>query len=230
MPGAPDPARLSHSALRGRPFPRLYAILDVDAAEARGLSPAVLLDEWLSAGVRLVQLRAKALADGALVDLASRLSSVAAAAGALFVLNDRPDLAVVAQVDGVHVGQDDLPAPAARAIVGPAAVVGLSTHNLAQMREALVTPVDYLAIGPVFPTASKSRPDPVVGLEGVREAAATGAGAGRCRVVAIGGITLATAAGVIAAGADSIAVISDLTRADAAAQCRSFLESSGLTI
>ena len=226
MPGAPDPARLSHSALRGRPFPRLYAILDVDAAEARGLSPAVLLDEWLSAGVRLVQLRAKALADGALVDLASRLSSVAAAAGALFILNDRPDLAVVAQVDGVHVGQDDLPAPAARAIVGPAAVVGLSTHNLAQMREALVTPVDYLAIGPVFGTTSKARPDPLVGLEGVREARRLvdgGAGGTPPPLVAIGGITLERAAAVIEAGASAVAVISDLTTSDAGARARAFL-------
>jgi len=124
------------------------------------------------------------------------------------IMNDRADLCLGADFDGVHVGQDDLSPESVRAIVGPHRWLGVSTHNPEQLREADLTSANYLAIGPVFATSSKQNPDPVVGLEGVRRARALT----RKPLVAIGGITRANAASVIEAGADSVAVISDLVR------------------
>jgi len=122
------------------------------------------------------------------------------------IMNDRADLCLAAEFDGVHVGQEDLSPEAVRAIIGPDGWLGVSTHNPEQLREADLTSADYLAIGPVFATSSKEKPDPVVGLDGVRRARALT----RKPLVAIGGITRANAASVIEAGADSVAVISDL--------------------
>lgn len=124
------------------------------------------------------------------------------------IMNDRADLGLAAEFDGVHVGQDDLPPECVRRIIGADRLLGVSTHNPEQLREADLTSADYLAIGPVFVTSSKLNPDPVVGLEGVRRARALT----RKPLVAIGGITRINAASVIAAGADSVAVISDLLR------------------
>jgi len=124
------------------------------------------------------------------------------------IMNDRPDLCLAAEFDGVHVGQDDLSPESVRAIIGPERWLGVSTHNPEQLSEADLTSADYLAIGPVFVTSSKERPDPVVGLEGVRRARVLT----RKPLVAIGGITRANAASVFEAGADSVAVISDLLR------------------
>jgi len=124
------------------------------------------------------------------------------------IMNDRADLCLAAEFDGVHVGQDDLSAEAVRAIIGPNRWLGVSTHNPEQLCEADLTSADYLAIGPVFATSSKEKPDPVVGLEGVRRARSLT----RKSLVAIGGITRSNAASVIEAGADSVAVISDLLR------------------
>jgi thiamine-phosphate pyrophosphorylase len=124
------------------------------------------------------------------------------------IMNDRADLALAAEFDGVHVGQDDLSAESVRKIIGPERWLGVSTHNPEQLQEADLTSADYLAIGPVFSTSSKDRPDPVVGLEGVRRARQLT----RKPVVAIGGITRGNAASVVEAGADSVAVISDLLR------------------
>jgi thiamine-phosphate pyrophosphorylase len=124
------------------------------------------------------------------------------------IMNDRADLCLAAEFDGVHVGQEDLSPESVRKIIGPDRWLGVSTHNPEQLREADLTSADYLAIGPVFQTSSKEKPDPVVGLEGVRRARALT----RKPLVAIGGITRANAASVIAAGADSVAVISDLLR------------------
>jgi thiamine-phosphate pyrophosphorylase len=123
-------------------------------------------------------------------------------------MNDRADLCLVAEFGGVHVGQDDLSPEAVRAIIGGERWLGVSTHNPEQVAEADRTSADYLAIGPVFSTSSKDRPDPVVGLEGVRRARQLT----RKPLVAIGGITRANAVSVIEAGADSVAVISDLLR------------------
>jgi len=124
------------------------------------------------------------------------------------IMNDRADLCLAAEFDGVHVGQEDLSPESVRGIIGPDRWLGVSTHNPEQMREADLTSADYLAIGPVFSTSNKERPDPVVGLEGVRRARALT----RKPLVAIGGITRENAAAVIEAGADSVAVISDLLR------------------
>jgi thiamine-phosphate pyrophosphorylase len=124
------------------------------------------------------------------------------------IMNDRADLCLAAEFDGVHVGQDDLSPDSVRAIVGPDRWLGVSTHNPGQLREADSMPADYLAIGPVFTTSSRERPDPVIGLAGVRRARELT----RKPLVAIGGITRANAASVIEAGADSVAVISDLLR------------------
>ena len=124
------------------------------------------------------------------------------------IMNDRADLCLAAEFDGVHVGQEDLSPESVRKIIGPERWLGVSTHNPEQIREADLTSADYLAIGPVFPTSSKEKPDPVVGLEGVRRARALT----RKPLVAIGGITRTNARSVIEAGADSVAVISDLLR------------------
>jgi thiamine-phosphate pyrophosphorylase len=124
------------------------------------------------------------------------------------IMNDRADLCLAVDFDGVHVGQDDLSPESVRKIIGPDRWLGVSTHNPQQLCEADLTSADYLAIGPVFATSSKEKPDPVVGLDGVRRARALT----RKPLVAIGGITRANAASVIEAGADSVAVISDLIR------------------
>jgi thiamine-phosphate pyrophosphorylase len=139
-------------------------------------------------------------------------------------VNDRPDIAVLAGAKGVHVGQDDLDVSQARGIVGTDAWVGVSTHNMEQFRAAAETSADYIAVGPVFETASKANPDPVVGIEFIRETRKITAKP----IVAIGGITPERAAEAIAAGADSVAVISDILRADdMAARVRRYLELLG---
>jgi thiamine-phosphate pyrophosphorylase len=123
-------------------------------------------------------------------------------------MNDRPDLCLAADFEGVHVGQDDLSPESARKIVGPNRWLGVSTHSPAQVSQADQTSANYLAIGPVFETASKDKPDPVVGLDGVREARRLTTKP----LVAIGGITRANCLSVLLAGADSVAVISDLAK------------------
>ena len=205
-------------------FPRLYAILDVDLTVARGLDPERVFDVWLEAGVRLIQLRAKSMPSGALLALAARLAVRAKAAGALFLVNDRADVARLSGAGGVHVGQDDLTPAGVRAVVGPGAIVGLSTHTPAQVEAAVATPISYVAIGPVFATATKQgAADPAVGIAGVRLAAARAERAG-LPVVGIGGLTLANAPDVIGAGAASVAVISDLLAGDVADRARAYLE------
>ena len=124
------------------------------------------------------------------------------------IMNDRADLCLAAEFDGVHVGREDLSPESVRTIIGPDRWLGVSTHSPEQLRETDQTSADYVAIGPVFATSSKEKPDPVVGLEGVRRARALT----RKPLVAIGGITRSNAASVIEAGADSVAVISDLLR------------------
>jgi thiamine-phosphate pyrophosphorylase len=190
-------------------LPRLYAILDVDVARRLGHDPLTVTDAWLRAGVRLIQLRAKGLESGALLELADRLLLAVHPAGARLIVNDRADIARMADAGGVHVGQEDLSPAAARDIVGPGRWVGLSTHDEVQVRAALREPIDYLAIGPVFETTTKAAAGPVVGLAGVERAAAL-AGAAGVPVVAIGGITLVEAPRVLAAGAAAVAVITDL--------------------
>jgi thiamine-phosphate pyrophosphorylase len=194
-------------------LPRLYAILDIDLLLSRHLQPLDVLDAWLECGVRLVQLRAKSLTMGPMLDLTeAALLRVSAADARLFV-NDRADVARLAGASGVHLGQADLSPDEARKILRPEQLVGLSTHNVAQVQAALQTTADYVAIGPVSQTSTKANPDPVVGLTGVSSAATLTKREG-LPLIAIGGITLESATDAIAAGADSVAVISDLLTDD----------------
>jgi thiamine-phosphate pyrophosphorylase len=203
-------------------LPRLYAILDLDGLERRRLDAHAVLEAWLDAGVRLVQLRAKTQPSGVVLVIATDLAAQCHQAGATFIVNDRADIAALAGADGVHLGQEDLSPSAVRRILPPPAIVGFSTHSEAQAENACRQPISYLAIGPVFATTSKARPDPVVGLAGVREAARIASAHG-LPVVAIGGITLDRAPAVIAAGASSVAVISDLLEGDLRDRARAFL-------
>lgn len=189
-------------------LPAVYAILDFDLTQARGFTPASVLDDWLAAGIQLVQFRAKTLTLGPFLEIAQMLKVRCDDAGATFLINDRIDVARLAGADGVHLGQDDLSPAEAREALPAGAIVGLSTHNDSQVGGALGSSASYIAIGPVFGTQSKANPSPPVGLDGVRRAASL-AGAEK-PVVAIGGISAATVASVVAAGADSVAVISAL--------------------
>jgi thiamine-phosphate diphosphorylase len=170
-----------------------------------------------------VQIRAKRLASGAFLDLVTGLVPQARAAGATLLVNDRVDVARAAGV-GEDLGQEDLPVAGARRVLGPAAVIGRSTHTADELAAALAEPVTYVAYGPIFTTRTKANPDPVTGLEGLRAAAATARAAG-LPLVAIGGITIATARAVTAAGATAVAVISDLVvmGEDPEARARRFL-------
>jgi thiamine-phosphate pyrophosphorylase len=192
-------------------LPRLYPILDAGCfPNVRDLIAAA--EEFVAVGVSLLQYRNKSGNARVMLEEARELRrqtrAGAPAPQVRLIMNDRADLCLAADFDGVHVGQEDLSPEAVRAIIGPERWLGVSTHNPEQLREADLTSADYLAIGPVFATSSKENPDPVVGLEGVRRARALT----RKPLVAIGGITRANAASVIEAGADSVAVISDLIR------------------
>jgi thiamine-phosphate pyrophosphorylase len=193
-------------------LPRLYAILDAGCfPDGAALFNAA--EELVLAGVTLLQYRNKSGNARVMLEQARELrrqcrTGVFDPHVPKLIMNDRADLALVAEFDGVHVGQDDLSPESVRAIIGSDRWLGVSTHNPEQLQEADATSADYLAIGPVFSTSSKEKPDPVVGLEGVRRARQLT----RKPLVAIGGITRANAASVIEAGADSVAVISDLLR------------------
>jgi len=195
-------------------LPRLYAILDIDLLFSRQLQPLDVLDAWLGCGVRLVQLRAKSLTMGPMLDVTESALSRAAAAGARLFVNDRADVARLAGASGVHLGQSDVTPDEARKILRAEQLIGLSTHNLGQVRAAVdARTADYVAIGPVSVTSTKAQPDPVVGFAGVHDASSLTKSAGM-PLVAIGGITLESAPQVIASGADSVAVISDLLNDD----------------
>jgi thiamine-phosphate pyrophosphorylase len=187
-------------------LPPLYVILD---AALLPNDPVEFEKRLIEAGARLFQYRNKTAPARELLQASQALGVTARQEGGSFLVNDRPDIARLAWANGVHVGQDDVDVAAARAIVGSHAIVGISTHNLEQCKAATATDADYIAVGPVFETRSKRKPDPVVGLELIREARKLTAKP----IVAIGGITLERAAEVIAAGADSVAVISDILSA-----------------
>jgi len=188
-------------------LPRLYVILDAGLLREPAKETARKL---IGAGVEVLQYRAKKVPAKEMLASARELAEAARAGGARFFVNDRPDVASLAEADGVHVGQDDLGVEEARGVVGPDAWVGLSTHNIEQFEKALSSSADYIAVGPIFATTSKANPDPVVGLELIRRARRLT----ERPIVAIGGITLERAAEVIEAGADSVAVISDVLGAE----------------
>ena len=203
---SPNESRIPNPDSR---LPALNAIVDVDAAARAGWRPLDLARAFLNGGARFLQLRAKSLPGRDVLDLAAAMVELARGCGGQVIVNDRADLARLAQADGVHVGQDDLAPAAVRSLVGADAVVGLSTHTVEQIERAVAEPVTYVAIGPVFGSTTKSTGYQAVGLEMVRVAARRAAARG-LPLVAIGGITLDTAASVIAAGAASVAVIGDL--------------------
>jgi thiamine-phosphate pyrophosphorylase len=229
-------------------FPALYAILDPSLISAALPEFAA---ELASAGVEIMQLRHKRASARQLYSesqemlnwtrsLAGRSfrafrvpsasgssdKTVTSSVGALapevrLIINDRPDIAAMVGAGGVHVGQEDLPVEAARAICGPRCWVGVSTHNLEQLRDAARTSADYIAVGPIFPTATKENPDPVVGIDFLRLARQET----RKPLVAIGGITIESATEVFRAGADSVAVIRDLLEAKSPSdRAREYLE------
>jgi len=194
-------------------LPRVYPILDTGTLEARQFPVTKAAAAFLEGGAGILQLRHKGPWTRAMFEASREISRLRREAGALLVVDDRADMAMLLEA-GLHIGQDDLPPRDARRLMGAEPLIGFSSHNVAQVCAAGGEPVDYLAYGPIFPTASKRNPDPVTGIEGLKE----------CRalldkpLVAIGGITRDTALEVLAAGADSVAVIGDLLPAELTSQ------------
>ncbi|HZR24864.1 MAG TPA: thiamine phosphate synthase [Vicinamibacterales bacterium] len=204
-------------------FSPLNAIVDVDAASRAGWQPVALADAYLRGGARFLQLRAKQMSSRDCLATATAIAARTRASGAILIVNDRADIARLAQADGVHVGQDDLSPQDVRSVVGADMIVGLSTHTVEQIDAAVRHPVDYVAVGPVFGTTTKTTGYEAIGLDLVRQAAERAHARG-LPLVAIGGITLDRAASVLAAGADSVAVIGDLlTNNDPERRVREYL-------
>ena len=199
-------------------LPRVYPLTDTDVS---GLSHAEQVALFADAGATLVQLREKHAPALHFYEQAKAALEVARARGVELIINDRVDIALALRL-GVHLGQDDLPPEAARRLLGEEAVIGYSTHSVAQAIEAASLPIDYLAIGPIFATATKENPSPVVGLDGLR---AVRSATGGVPLVAIGGITPTNAQEVLDAGTDSVAMISGLwsARGKLSATIRSLL-------
>jgi thiamine-phosphate pyrophosphorylase len=186
-------------------LPKFYPILDPEIAARHGVDPIAAAQQILEGGATILQFRHKGFFSREVFAQLERVAELCRNAGALFVVNDRADLAALTGA-ALHLGQDDLAPSAARKVVGAKTLIGFSTHNEAQLRAAAAEPANYLALGPIFGTASKQNPDPLVGLDELR----------RLRhltdrpLVAIGGITRANAQSVLGAGADSVAIIGDL--------------------
>jgi thiamine-phosphate pyrophosphorylase len=191
-------------------LPRVYPITD---RVVSGLTIAEQVGQLAAAGARLIQIREKSPAVSGCYADAKEAVAVARQAGAAIIVNDRVDLAMLLEADGVHLGQSDLSPIHARRLLGPDAIIGFSTHNEEQVRAALELPVDYIAFGPVFTTSTKADPDPVTGIERLGAVRRISDG---MPLVAIGGIGITNIASVIAAGADSAAVISSVLAGPAA--------------
>ena len=189
-------------------FPQVYPfVYPITDTRISGLSHADQVAILGDAGATFVQLREKNLPALDFYNEAKIALKIAAEKGITLIINDRVDIALALGASGVHLGQDDLPPEVARKLLGDDAIIGYSTHSVSQAIAAAVLPVDYIAIGPIFPTGTKTNPDPVVGLEGLR---AVRDAIGDMALVAIGGITESNAAAVIESGANSVAVISAL--------------------
>jgi thiamine-phosphate pyrophosphorylase len=187
-------------------LPRLYPILDAGLLLQAGLSLETFARELRNAGIRFLQYRDKDSPDEVVLERAAWLRRIFPSSDSCLILNDRVSLVHATRFEGVHVGQEDRSPAETRALLGPGILIGVSTHGEAQLLTAAAGPADYVAIGPVYATLSKKVPDPVAGLEGVRLARAMTTKP----LVAIGGIGRANCSAVIDAGADSVAVISDL--------------------
>jgi thiamine-phosphate pyrophosphorylase len=200
---------------------KVHAVVDVDAAARAGWTAFELARAFLDGGLRVLQLRAKHLRSADFLVLCDDVVRLAAPFGAAVIVNDRVDLARMSGAGGVHVGQDDLQPSFARDQLGPDAIIGLSTHTRAQIEDAVRQPVSYIAVGPVFGTATKDTGYQAVGLDLVRAARALAPAA--MAIVGIGGITLDRAASVVAAGASQVAVISDLLVSDPRERAAAFV-------
>lgn len=183
-------------------LPKIYPITDTQIS---GLSHAEQVKRLIAGGAALIQLREKRLSSREFYSDAVEAIRLARSAGARVIINDRVDLALALHADGVHLGQTDMPVEAARRLLGDEAVLGYSTHNIEQVRAALHLPIDYLAFGPTYATASKQNPDPVAGPQALARVRSLAA---RLPVVAIGGINATNLHEVLGAGADSAAIIS----------------------
>jgi len=181
-------------------LPRVYPLTDVQLS---GLSHADQVRLLSLGGATLVQLREKQMPALQFYEQAR----AAVTAGVQLIINDRVDIALAVGAHGVHLGQDDMPPEAARRLLGDNAIIGYSTHSVEQAKKAVTLPIDYIAIGPIFTTSTKTNPSPTLGLEGLR---AVREAIGNVQLVAIGGISHSNAREVIEAGADSVAVISAL--------------------
>jgi thiamine-phosphate pyrophosphorylase len=199
--------------------PFFYPIVDVEACRAGRHDPLSVSLACLRGGAQWLQLRGKTISGGDFLALTDAVVRAARDSRAVVIVNDRADVAAMAGAGGVHVGQEDLSVDAVRAVIGRAALIGLSTHDAQQIDRALESSADYVAVGPIYGTATKETGYSARGLDLVRHAA----GKGR-PVVAIGGITLERAAEVVAAGATGIAVISDLLRGDPERRTRQFID------
>lgn len=199
-------------------LPTVYPITDTTIS---GLSHARQVEALAAGGATIVQLRDKTASPRAFYDAVIDALKVAGPLGVKIIVNDRADIAVAAGAAGVHLGQEDLPVEYARKLVGSSRIVGYSTHSIEQAIAADALDIDYIAIGPIFETTSKQNPDPVLGLDAIRRIKPSI----HKPLVAIGGMTLERAQLVIEAGADCVALISDLIgAADIAARARLFIE------
>ena len=196
----------------------------LDSQAARGRSLVDVLREAAAHGVRLFQYRDKLSPSIEAYRAALKLRDAAAEAGATFLINDRCDLALAVEADGVHLGQEDLPLPKARGLLGPGKIIGISTHQPTQVTEATDGGADYLGFGPIFPTNTKPDHTAVVGLEGLRQVRPLT----HLPIFAIGGVTLDTVAMTIQAGADGVAVVSAVaTASDVGRMVRDLLAQIG---
>jgi thiamine-phosphate pyrophosphorylase len=185
-------------------LPKVYPITDTNLS---GLSHAEQVDRLIAGGATLIQLRDKHAAPGDFFRQAEAARQIARKHDVRLIINDRLDIALAVGADGVHLGQTDIPVEAARCLLGKRAIIGISTHNLAQAELAANMPVDYVAFGPIFKTSTKENPDPIIGLEALRAVRTI---VGALPLVAIGGITLANAEEAWRAGADAVSSIAAL--------------------
>lgn len=191
-------------------LPKIYPLTD---ARISGIPIPDQVERLIAGGAAFIQLREKHASSRDFYEAAAKAVDIARANGVQIIINDRVDIALALKADGVHLGQDDLPCTEARGLLGKNAIIGLSTHSPEQALAAVRLPIDYIAVGPIFSTTTKENPDAEVGLEGL---SGTRSLVGGFPLVAIGGITRLNIASVLAAGADSAAVISDLiSHADA---------------
>ena len=185
-------------------IPPLYPLTDT---ELSGLSHAEQVRRLAAGGATFIQLREKRMSARSFYEAAKQALEVGRELGVKILINDRVDICLALQADGVHLGQDDIHPIEARRLLGERALIGYSTHNVKQALEAVAFPIDYLAIGPIFGTTSKSKPDPEVGIDGLQGVKSV---IGDIPLVAIGGITPSLAPSVLQAGADCVAMISAL--------------------